>query len=151
MKSPICVVAASALALSLAIACRDSLLTAPAGPTNPQLTVVGGPFVIRQGQWIDSVDIPYRFVNRTSAPVASIGCFPPMPPRLQWWNGNAWVYAYGEIEPACSSPPFVIAPGASFLDTLRVRVFADSIGPGGSSVAPWWLGPRAAGQYRLIA
>jgi len=132
-------------------ACRQSVAGAPVGPADPQLTVTGGPFTIERKQSSVSVDIPYRFVNRTSAPLASLGCSRSLaPPQLEWWTGRAWQGTYGRIVALCLTlPPPSIAPGSTISNTLHVRIAADSIAPDGHRALVFWYGPHHAAEYRL--
>src|ERR1041384_2280047 len=112
---------------------RETFPTAPAGPMDPRLVVAAVPLSIRRDQIDYVVNIPYQYVNNTSSPVANPGCRPPIPPGLQWWTGKEWADAYERTFLLCSSPPFVIGPGASFTDTLRLRIPRDSIGVNGQT------------------
>jgi hypothetical protein len=136
-------------------ACSDSVLpgplpSAPDVATDGSLTVVSPPAAIRRDGGVYRADIPYQYVNRRAGPVAGLGCFPPHPPRLEWWTGDTWAFAYPAIYLGCLSPPYVIAPGATFRDTLHVFVFIDSIGPEGHAQSPSWSGPRSSADYRLV-
>ena len=123
---------------------------APREPRAPPLVVTDSSLALKVGEWSYRADIPFRYTNRSRHTAAIPGCRPPGPPELQWWDGSRWAPAYDVIESACLSPPFLIAPGAFVVDTLRVVVSRDGTGPTGRPFEPAWRGPRTSADYRLV-
>ena len=90
------------------------------------------------------VTIPMQFTNVTADAVYFVGCRKPPAPLLQKWQEGEWVTAWDAVELLCLSPPWVIAPGATFHDTLRVSGYWP-----GQNAAPVFR-TEVPGRYRLI-
>ena len=88
--------------------------------------------------------IPMTFRNITEETVYFVGCLRPPMPILQKRVGDTWITAWGGVELLCLSPPWPIAPGDTFQDTLRL--------------SGYWPGQQASpefetdvpGRYRLV-
>ena len=90
------------------------------------------------------VSIPMAFRNITDEVVYLIGCRTPSQPVLEKHVGGEWVAAWVPIERLCLSPPWHVAPGATFRDTLRVTGFLP-----GHNAAPTF-DTEIDGTYRLV-
>ncbi|MGB3544248.1 hypothetical protein [Rubrivirga sp.] len=88
-------------------------------------------------------DVPFEIHNTTGAPLYRVGCRRPPKPVLEKRAGNEWVVAYGGVEFACLSPPFVLEAGEVGRDTLRVVGYL----PGQRVVPEFAL--EVDGTYRL--
>lgn len=95
-----------------------------------------------------SLKVPFVYVNRRSTPVGNPGCNPPLPPRLQWWNGLAWVDAHVYETDACRSAPFILAPSARHATITQFRIPRDSVDPSGRLARDYWWAPLDA-WFRL--
>jgi hypothetical protein len=127
-----------------------SALSAPDELPSPQLVVPDVEYAVRIEGDSYRAEIPFRYTNRTGDTLVLTGCHPPGVPRLQWWNGDAWLMAFQYIELLCLSAPFVIPPGMIIDDTLRLQVSRDSIGPTGHLTLPYWEASPSVGEYRLM-
>lgn len=67
------------------------------------------------------LDIPFTITNAKDEPIYMLGCGRAPAPLLQKNVGGEWVTAYSPVELMCLSPPFIIEPGETFYDTLRVH------------------------------
>lgn len=88
-------------------------------------------------------DIPYETTNTRADTLYLIGCNTPPAPVLERRTADGWQVAFSPLENACLSPPWVIPPGASRRDTLRVGGYAP-----GQNRAPAFA-PPVEGVYRL--
>lgn len=90
------------------------------------------------------VTIPMTFRNVTTDTVYFVGCRRPPMPTLQKRSGGTWITAWGGVELLCLSPPWEVAPGATFQDTLRLSGYwpGQHAGPVFQTDVP--------GRYRLV-
>ncbi len=70
-------------------------------------------------------DIPYRFTNRTGAPVYVVNCNGDVSPSLDRYDDDRWSLAWSPEMNGCLSLPIVIESGASYADTLRFAAGID--------------------------
>jgi hypothetical protein len=133
----------------LVIACSASQ-TGPDEPSAGHLVVLQPEHDVRIEDFRYRAEIPFRYTNATGRTLVIIGCNPPRPPLLEWWTGVEWRAAFEHIELLCLSQPFVIAPGTVIVDTLRLAVARDSIGPTGHRIRPHWQASHGVGEYRLV-
>lgn len=65
--------------------------------------------------------IPYRYENRTDAPICMTHCMGLFSIRLEKLVAGEWRFAWAPAIPEClSRPPITIEPGGSHRDTLTV-------------------------------
>ena len=86
--------------------------------------------------------IATTYTNVLSDTVYLLGCHRPSPPVLQKDTGDAWTRAYSASEDLCLSPPWRIAPGTTYRDTLYVRGYRS----GGDPL----FRTEVDGTYRLV-
>ena len=67
-------------------------------------------------------EIPYRFTNRSGAPIYLTNCNGDVSPALQRERGGKWEDAWWPTMNECLSPPVVIPAGGSYADTLTLMV-----------------------------
>lgn len=118
---------------------------APPNDTDGSLTATSADVQIRNGSGFYEVRVPFVYVNRRTTPVGNPGCNPPMPPGLQWWNGERWTPAHPYVSSACRSLPFIITPGMRHSGAVELRIDRDSTGLPSSA---YWYGSLNA-WYRL--
>ena len=89
--------------------------------------------------------IPYVFTNPTDGAVYLVNCRGDFLAVLERREGGRWMYAYGNPQRDCLSPPIVISAGETYADTLLI--FAS---PHGSNMAPQFDRADPTGSYRLV-
>ena len=88
--------------------------------------------------------IAMTYTNTTGDTVYLVGCHRPPKPVLEKYERGRWVTAFQQVEGACLSPPWAIAPDSSYRDTLQVRGYA----PEGDQ-GPFFR-VSVPGRYRLV-
>lgn len=107
-------------------------------------------YAVRGDSEMYRAEIPFRYTNRTADTLVILECRPPAAPRLEWWNGSQWQPAFDHVSLLCGPSAFVIPPTTVIVDTLRLDVPRDSLGPGGSHLRPFWRASHRVGEYRLV-
>lgn len=69
-------------------------------------------------------NVPFEIKNRMSTEIYMVGCMQAPPPVLQKYVLGKWVDVYQPVILDCLSPPFIIEPGETFRDILRVEGYA---------------------------
>lgn len=90
-------------------------------------------------------DISYTFTNKTETPVFIVNCNGSTAVRLEKRVEGQWTVAWGNIVPACLSPPIVVDAGESVTRTLFVYG-----GDPGCSCAPKFSVEDREGIYRIV-
>ncbi len=134
-----------------ALACALSVLLSCAGPfapdpeTGPPFVTSESTYVLRPTQDGVTVDIAFKFVNRTGAAIFVLNCNRITSLHLEQGVGGVWTFAWAGAVPDCLSPPIELRVGDVFSDTLHVFA-GDPSGP----VEPKFEVHPVTGRYRLV-
>jgi hypothetical protein len=118
---------------------------ARAGQSGASLVTDSTQYTVRFVDRMYRARIGYTYTNRTGQPVSRNYCRTPPPPVLEKLVDGKWVRAYRPMMPAClTTPPFRIAPGATYRGTLNFAAV-----PPGQNAAPALEVGSVPGTYRL--
>lgn len=68
-----------------------------------------------------SGQIAYAFTNRTQDSVSFVNCHGDTQLEIEKFDGGRWRTVWAPAMPLCLSPPRVVAPGESLMDTVSVQ------------------------------
>lgn len=89
--------------------------------------------------------IPYTYTNRTGDSVFLTNCNGDVSPSIQTRSGERWVDWWSPIMNECLSRPVIIAPGATYRDSLRFHISVQD-----GSIYQTLIKSRSQGTYRLV-
>lgn len=131
------------LLLALLLACGTP--SEPSEPSDQLIRTDHAVYELRSTEYGLEVEIPFTFENRTGRTVYVVNCHEHTTRLLEKRVDGEWVHAWAGAVPLCLSSPIVIAPEATYRDTLQV--FA---GNPSNNMFPKFEVQEASGTYRLV-
>jgi hypothetical protein len=89
--------------------------------------------------------IPFAYRNLASDTLFVVNCRRGLSISLERWQDSTWVRNWGSLNALCLSPPIVIPPGVTYVDTL----FLWGAEPG-ESAEPAYDTSEIEGIYRIV-
>jgi hypothetical protein len=127
----------------LLVACSDDPLDVDFGD-GPPIRTDATAYVVSQRDGLLEARIPFSFENHLPQPIYLQRCNGVLPPVLERKVGDEWRLAWGDHEYCASQVALALAPGARYVDTLRLHAH-----PFGGEREPQFTSTEVAGIHRL--